>query len=228
MLTQFLKLKYKTFKPRSGVQVRGINIANCSLERSTSFVYTDRVLNFSVLDCRSVPRVKAIETTAAINLFLWYVGEKLEPAITYLNLWLFIVEDNDNRVVAIKFAETRMPEFDIMQSTYIPSKAEMLNNISTRGTAPDVPLLFLFKRRIAYANAARRRMKGLYTTPKTCVYYTDPSKNNESKWRLRLTELRMEFYLNILQDFVAASENIFAVFTGHKFMLAAKVRILDN
>ena len=46
----------------------------------------------------------------------------------------------------MKFAETRMPEFDIMHSTYIPSKAEMLNNVSTRGTAPDVPLLFLFKR----------------------------------------------------------------------------------
>ena len=42
----------------------------------------------------------------------------------------------------MKFAETRMPEFDIMHSTYIPSKAEMLNNVSTRATAPNVPLLF--------------------------------------------------------------------------------------
>ena len=39
-------------------------------------------------------------------------------------------------------------------------------------------------------------------------------------------ELRMEFYLNILQDFAAASENILAVFTGRKFMLAAKVKFL--
>ena len=93
----------------------------------------------------------------------------------------------------MKFAETRMPEFDIMHSTYISSKAEMLNNVSTRGTAPDVPLLFLFKRGNAYADEARRRMKGVYTTPHTCVYYTDPSKNNEGKWRLRPTELRMEF-----------------------------------
>ena len=75
-----------------------------------------------------------------------------------------------------------MPEFDIMHSTYIPSKAKMLNNISTRGTAPDVPLLFLFKRGHAYADEARRRMKGVYTTPHTCVYYTDPPKNNEGKW----------------------------------------------
>ena len=51
MLTQFLKLKYRTFRPRGGVQVRGVDIANCSLERSTSFVYTERELNFSVLDC---------------------------------------------------------------------------------------------------------------------------------------------------------------------------------
>ena len=228
MLAQLLKLKYRTFRPRGGVQVRGVDIANCSLERSTSFVYTDRELNFSVLDYRSVPRVKATETIAAIDLFLCCVGQKLKPPITDQNLWLFIVEDDDDKVAAIKFAKTRMPEFDIMQSTYIPSKAEMLNNISTRGTTPDVPLLFLFKRQNAYADEARGRMKGVYTTLQTCVYYTDPSKNNEGKWRLRLTELRMEFYLNILQDFATASKNILAMFTGCTFMLAAKVKILDH
>ena len=65
-----------------------------------------------------------------------------------------------------------MPEFDIMHSTYIPSKAEMLNNVSPRATAPDMPLLFLFKRENAYADEACRRMKGVYTTPQMCVYYT--------------------------------------------------------
>ena len=128
---------------------------NCSLERSTSFVYTERVLNFSVLDCRSVPRVKASESTAAIDPFLRYVGEKLKPTITDPNLWLFIVEDDDDKNAAMKFAQTRMLEFNIMHSTYIPSKAEMLNNVSTRGMAPDVPLLFLFKRGNAYADEAR-------------------------------------------------------------------------
>ena len=78
-----------------------------------------------MMDCRSVPRVKSTETTAAIDPFSRCVGEKLEPAITDPNLWLFIVEDDDDRNAAMKFAETRMPEFDIMHSTYIPSKAEM-------------------------------------------------------------------------------------------------------
>ena len=128
-------------------------------------------------------RVTATKTIAAIDPFLCCVGEKLERAITDPNLWLFIVEDDDDRNVAMKFVETRMPEFDIMHSTYIPSKAEMLNNVSTRGTAPDMPLLVLFKRGNAYADEARQRMKGIYTTPVTCVYYTDLSKNNEGKWR---------------------------------------------
>ena len=128
MLTQ-----YRTFRLRGGVQVREVDIANYSLEKSTSFVYTERELNFSVLDCRSMPGVKASETIAAIDPFLRCVGKKLELAITTPNLWLFIVEDDDDRVAAMKFAETRMPEFDIMHSTYIPSKAKMLNNVSTRG-----------------------------------------------------------------------------------------------
>ena len=228
LLTHFLKLKYRTFRPRGGVQVRGVDIANCSLERSSTFIYTERELNFSVLDCRSVPRVKASETTAAIDPFLRCVGKKLEPAITTPNLWLFIVKDDDDRVAAMKFAETRMPKFDIMHSTYIPLKAEMLNNVSTRATAPDVLVLFLFKRGNVYADEARQRMKGVYTTLQMCVYYTDPSKNNEGKWRLQSTEQRMEFYLNILQDFAAASENILAVFMGRKFMLATKVKIPDH
>ena len=101
-----------------------------------------------------MPRVTATETTAAIDSFLRYVGEKLEPTITNPNLWLFVVEDDDNRVAAIKFVKTRMPEFDMIHSTYIPSKAEMLNSVSTGGTALDVPLLFLFKRGNAYADEA--------------------------------------------------------------------------
>ena len=75
MLAQFLKLKYRTFRPRGGVQVRGVDIANYSLEKSTSFVYTGRELNFSVLDCRSVPRVNATKTTVAIDPFLRCVGK---------------------------------------------------------------------------------------------------------------------------------------------------------
>ena len=82
-----------------------------------------------------MPRVKASVTTTAIDPFLRCVRKKLKPTITDPNLWLFIVEDDDDRNAAMKFAETRMPEFDIMHSTYIPSKAEMLNNVSTHGTA---------------------------------------------------------------------------------------------
>ena len=48
-----------------------------------------------------MPKLKAKGTTAAIDLFLRCVGEKLELAITNPNLWLFIVEDNDDRVAAI-------------------------------------------------------------------------------------------------------------------------------
>ena len=66
----------------------------------------------------------------------------------------------------MKFAETRMPEFDVMHSTYIPSKAEMLNNVSTRATAPDVPLLFLFKRGNVYADEGR-----VHNTTNVCLLH---------------------------------------------------------
>jgi len=45
----------------------------------------------------------------------------------------------------------------------------------------------------------------------------------ESKWRINPTELRMEFYLDILQAFATPEENILRIYTRAKLMLATKV-----
>jgi hypothetical protein len=55
------------------------------------------------------------------------------------------------------------------------------------------------------------------------VYYLDPSKNTEAKWRIEASELRMEFYLEILHAFAKREENVLGLYSGAKFMLAAKV-----
>ena len=64
---------------------------------------------------------------------------------------------------------------------------------------------------------------GQSTPPAQIAYYDEPPRNHESKFRLSSSELRMEFYLDIIQNFASPGENFFGVYTGAKCMLAAKV-----
>lgn len=98
-----------------------------------------------------------------------------------------------------------------------------MNNVTSRSTATNVPLLFLFKKGDEFANLVRGIVKQEHRVLASYVYYADPSKNTKAKWKITPRELRIEFYLNILHDFSAPRKNVFGVYTGLKCMLAAKV-----
>jgi len=55
------------------------------------------------------------------------------------------------------------------------------------------------------------------------LYYKEFQKNTEAKYRIHPSELRMEFYINLLESFCIMRENVIGVYTGSKFMIAAKV-----
>jgi len=85
-----------------------------------------------------------------------------------------------------------MQDFNIVKSVYIASQVERLDNVSNRfKIAPDVRMLFLFKRGDKHTNDVHDRMKKEYCLA-NILYY------NEAKLRIYAYELRMEFYLEIL------------------------------
>jgi len=224
MFTRFMTLKYRLPARGGGVQMRGIDIVARALVTSSRYRYQAREVNLAVLDTREVPKSVPTETEAAIDPFLNFLADKLEPKMTEPNVWLFIIDSKEDVATATKFAALRLAEYDCEASKYVPCKAEMLNNVTSRSAAPDVHLLFLFKKENQFANNARELMKSEYRAPgETCPYYRDSSKNTESKWRINPTELRMEFYLEILHVFAAPEENVLGIYTGGKFMLASKV-----
>jgi hypothetical protein len=55
-------------------------------------------------------------------------------------------------------------------------------------------------------------------------YYLEAGKYQELKYRLTLSELRMEFYLDLLYDFCRPGDRFFGIYTGSKSLVAAKVR----
>lgn len=107
----------------------------------------------------------------------------MEPEIDTSKIWLFIILDKDDRRVAPSFAARELSRYKAKVSTYVPAKAEMLNNVTSRTTHPNVTLLFLFKKGNELASLAEKLIRNTYSTLATYLYYMDISKNTEAKWR---------------------------------------------
>lgn len=219
-----MKLKYQYPKSAGGVQILGFDLKAKTMVKSSSYSYLKREVNLAVIDMREIPRANSKKGGFPIDPFLQVLHKKMEPEITESNVWLFILGDREDVKAANNFAAKKMDVYERVLSKYVPSRAELLDNVSNRGTAPDVPLLFLSKRGNKFAEAARELMKARYVMPVTNVYYWEWGRNTEAKWRSASNELRMEFYLEILQTFSRPDENVVGIYTGMKFMLAAKVR----
>ena len=70
--------------------------------------------------------------------------------MTEANMWLFILSGKDNIKHTTGFVAAHLDQCEYILSKYIPSRAELLNGISTRETPPDVPLLFFYKKDNAF------------------------------------------------------------------------------
>ena len=57
-------------------------------------------------------------------------------------------------------------------------------------------------------------------------FYVDYRFNSEHKYRVYRTELRMEFYIELLQSFTVSGDNVLSVYAGSKFLIACTVRVI--
>jgi len=95
-------------------------------------------INFALLDVREIPTPTGIEAAAHLESLLKFLSDKLEPKLNQSNVWLFILRTRMDLKTAIKFATINMKGFDCVQSSYVPAKAEMLDNCTNRNMADDV------------------------------------------------------------------------------------------
>ena len=84
-------------------------------------------------------------------------------------------------------------------------------------------LLFLFKRGDDRASRFCANVRKEFTVPVDVLYYSDVGRYMEVKHRIYASELRMEFYFQLLQFFYRAGETIIGIHCSGKFMLIAKV-----
>ena len=84
-------------------------------------------------------------------------------------------------------------------------------------------LLFLLKRGDDRASRLQQNVKAEFAVLSDVPYYSEVERYNEVKNRVEPSELRMEFYLEIMKLFCRARENFVGIHCSSKCLLAAKV-----
>ena len=116
-----------------------------------------------------------------------------------------------------------MPEYESTYSVYRTLRNECLNDAKTCAPPVAVYLLFLLRRGDDRASHLRQNVKAEFAVPSDVPYYSEVGRYNEVKYRVKSSELRMEFYLEIMKLFCRAGENFVGIHCNSKCLLVAKV-----
>jgi hypothetical protein len=116
--------------------------------------------------------------------------------------------------------------YDIEYSDSWPAANERLedratNNRLARGA---VFLIFLIRKSYRASKIDQIIIPKAFAAPQTAVY-TKPRKYNELEYRINTLELRIEFYLRVLEMFCKPGNSMISVFDGGKFLCAGLVRL---
>lgn len=187
----------------------------------------DKEWSLGLLDLRHVPgwfsTVDTVEEPYFSDFMKKMKSQKSAPTMNSPNVWVWITSSEDRALQAQKYAERKMQRYILISSAYLPSPNERLNMGTSRSKCSEVFLHFLIKRDGPQASTLVDKVKRHYSSVPT-FYYTEKSKYLEASFAVHGSELRMEFYLELVKDFCKPNERVFGVYPGSKFILANKVR----
>jgi hypothetical protein len=144
------------------------------------------------------------------------------PSISTPAIWIWIVNSANQLAQAREYATQTLRNYTIVEAKYIPAKNERLYDLTIRKKSPDVFLMFLVKTGDVEAEGLKAKIRSEYHAP-DIPYYTDSGKYSELKYRLSSSELRMEFYLDLLHNLCRPGDSFLGVYSGSKCLVAAKV-----
>ena len=147
-----------------------------------------------------------------------------KPMLTDLPAWLFICGNDDAYLQVEAFSQTPslVEKFKLYQPEYIPALFERLEGYSTKSKLATsiVRLLFLINNEMEHPPVVKKQNQA----PQHVVY-KKPRKYNELQYSMYPIELRMEFYIRILDLFCERGDSMFELFAGTKLMVARMVSV---
>jgi hypothetical protein len=163
------------------------------------------------------------------NPFMAKFMEYKSSAMREPHVWLWIVEQERLSDILELYEKTIKFEYSIYHNMYVPAKTEgivVINEHRGHKQVGAVSLVFLTYNQLREGRApikASTIFKKIYTIPQPSpkelfqetIFTMDPA-----------VELRMEFYISILQSLTVHGETVYSVFGGSKFMYAAMVSYL--
>jgi hypothetical protein len=124
----------------------------------------------------------------------------------------------------IHYVEGHMKDYTLTSLMYYihPNEQLYANEPKGKGKHREVYLAFLLKKGMMLSKS-----DSMFMTPKI-DYYTEPHKYNESQFSLCNRELRMEFWLDIMELFCTLGDSVYCIFGGTKTMHVANASFPFN
>ena len=143
-----------------------------------------------------------------------------KPSFDEVSSWLFIFGDKKENSQVLHFIESHevLNKYGIQHALYEPGKNECLYDAPAAKSATKLFLTFLQNKN----NLSQVRVPKVFHCSKT-AQYTKPKNYSELEYRIYNLELRMEFYLWVVEIFCHSSQSVFTAFAGSKFTCAAMV-----
>ena len=182
---------------------------------------------FALIDFRCIPGAgrKGIKGMPFYDPFIEKFMALKSPDIREPHVWLWIVDQEKLAAVTDLYEKHIKFKYNIFHSTYLPCKTEGITGINeAKGVKQTgaVSLVFLTYNQLRDGRLPIKssHFKKMYSVPhpppkelfQETLYSVYPGN-----------ELRMEFYVNILQGLAMNGETVYNVFGGSKFIYAAMV-----
>lgn len=191
-------------------------------------------MSLGIIDFRMIPGAShpgTIESPFYYS-FMKMMDDNGCPRMTEVPTWLWICDTNTRVQVEMLYQNRLLPFFDIVHSSYEPGSWETLARPQELKKLRDymVSLIFLFKKNKSKSLSDERKAKFKGVFKPLCV-----NKNvvrsvlDEYKYTVETEyELRMDFYIDVLQNAVEKGQIVFNMFGGTKLMYAGLVMNLNS
>jgi hypothetical protein len=209
---KFLKLKATFKKPEGKVVLREFDRKKFEFGPRGDFQRLQN-LKLGIIDLRDTPG-HMNKTDSMRTPYFQYFMQRFtllqNPGQHDPPVWLWILKTIERYAQVIHYVEGHMKDYVLTSSTYYihPNERLYANEPKGKGKHREVHLAFLLKKVVSLP-----KPDSMYVTPRI-DYYTEPHKYNESQFSLSDRELRMEFYLDIMELFCSPGDSVYYLFGG--------------
>lgn len=186
----------------------------------------------AILDFRGIPgawKSGSVENPFYEPFFSAFKKHR-SPAIREPHVWLWIVELEKALQVSNLYTTYLSADYDVFLSTYVPAKTEGLTVIQEGRGFKQVGAVQLYFLTSKKSSTGRKPIK--HTVFKKMYELPAPHPKDmieETMYSIYpAIELRMEFYLDILQRLTVRGDTVYNIFGGTKFIYAALVSFFNR